>query len=118
MKWQPEDQIVKLDDLSGDSRIVAEAIFSAACKEGISESSAERIAVRSVLVVGSQTGGMNIYIHSTKQMFRPERDRQIMKKFTGSNQRDLAKEFGLSESHIRAIINRSSYALSLKDELE
>ncbi|MGE4319658.1 MAG: Mor transcription activator family protein [Deferribacterales bacterium] len=109
---------ITLDDLTGDTRLIADAIFLAARNEGLPDEQARKIAVAAIIRVGSDTGGMNIYIHSTKQMLRPERDREIMAKFTGGNVRQLAKDFELSESHVRAIIRRSSRAISLSDLLE
>lgn len=109
---------LSIEDLTGDTRLIADAIFAAARDAGLSDAQAQQIAVAAIVQVGSDTGGMNIYIHSTKQMLRPERDRRIMSKFTGCNVRQLAKEFGLSESHVRAIIRRYSHAISLSDMLE
>ena len=110
--------LIKLGDLSGDTLIIAEEILEAARKEGISDDIAKRIAVTAIVAVGVKTGGMNIYIHSTKEMLRPERNREIMRKFTGANVRQLAKDFQLSESHVRSIIRRESCGFSLSDLLE
>lgn len=51
-------------------------------------------------------GGSSIYINKYDTITRPERNDEIRRKFNGSNYRELAKEYGLSETGIRKIINK------------
>ncbi len=50
--------------------------------------------------------GEMIYIPK-KQATKSLRDTEILKRFTGNNHRDLAKEFDLTVRHIQKIVNCS-----------
>lgn len=53
-----------------------------------------------------QYGGSSIYINKADTLTRSERNAEIKRKFNGSNYRELAKEYGLSEPSVRKIVNR------------
>lgn len=50
-------------------------------------------------------GGTTLYIQKSDKITKILRDEQIKIKFNGSNHKALAREFNLSESSIRKILN-------------
>ena len=83
------EKITNFEQLSGDQRELAETVGIDAYKK----------------IVG-QYGGSSIYINKTNTITRSGRNAEIQQKFNGSNYRELAKDYGLSESGIRKIINK------------
>lgn len=67
---------------------------------------AETIGIEAYRKLVVNYGGSGIYINKIDTITRPERDDEIREKFNGSNYRELAKEYGLSETGIRKIINK------------
>lgn len=65
---------------------------------------AEAIGMDTMLQLIKLLGGMRIYFPKYETILRTTRDNHIRKVFTGSNHRELAKKFNLSESQIRSII--------------
>ena len=49
--------------------------------------------------------GCRIYIRKPERLAKPDRDAEIYRKFNGNNYRELAREFQLSESAVRKILN-------------
>lgn len=50
-------------------------------------------------------GGTSVYIQKSDKIAKNSRDEQIKMKFNGGNHKALAREFNLSESSIRKILN-------------
>ncbi len=67
---------------------------------------AEIIGIEAYRKLVEHYGGSSIYINKFDTITRPERDMEIRKKFNGTNYHELAKEYGLSETGIRKIINK------------
>lgn len=67
---------------------------------------AEIIGIEAYRKLVEHYGGSSIYINKFDTITRPERDMEIRKKFNGANYHELAKEYGLSETGIRKIINK------------
>ena len=91
------EKIENLEQLSGDQRELAETVGLDAYKK----------------MVG-QYGGSSIYINKTDTITRSGRNAEIQQKFNGSNYRELAKEYGLSEPSIRRIVNKKISKKSVK----
>ena len=91
------EKIESLGQLSGDQRELAETVGLDAYKK----------------MVG-QYGGSSIYINKTDTITRSGRNAEIQQKFNGSNYRELAKEYGLSEPSIRRIVNKKISKKSVK----
>lgn len=67
---------------------------------------AEIIGIEAYRKLVEYYGGSSIYINKSDTITRPERDDEIRRKFNGSNYRELTKEYGLSETGIRKIIDK------------
>ena len=83
------EKITSLEQLFGEQRELAEIVGLNAYKKMV-----------------RQYGGSSIYINKTDTITRFGRNTEIQQKFNGSNYRELAKEYGLSESGIRKIVNK------------
>lgn len=83
------DKIISIYQLDGEQRELAEVIGLESYKKLV-----------------EHYGGSYIYVTKTETIMRDERDSEIRKKFNGSNYRELAREFGLSEVRIRTIVNK------------
>lgn len=77
-----------LDNLEGEQREIAECI-----------------GIDSYLKLVRHFGGTSIYIQKADKVSKSSRDEQIKLKFNGGNYKALAREFNLSESSIRKILN-------------
>lgn len=84
------EKITSLDQLSGDQRELAETVGLEAYRKLV-----------------ENYGGSSIYINKIDTVTRSERNNEIRRKFNGSNYRELAKEYGFSETGIRKIINKN-----------
>ncbi len=51
-------------------------------------------------------GGISIYIPNGGYLRSSNRNKKLYSKFNGSNYKELASEFGLSERHVRVIISK------------
>ena len=71
------EEIINLEQLEGEQRELAEVNSYAGC---------------------------TIYIKKPERMIKRFRDAEIYQKFTGSNYRQLAKEYCLAESSVRKIV--------------
>ena len=83
------EKIVSPEQLSGDQRELAEIVGIEAYRKLV-----------------ENYGGSSIYINKADTVTRSERNTEIWKNFNGSNYRELAKQYGLSEPSIRRIINK------------
>lgn len=52
-------------------------------------------------------GGLSVYFPKIENLLRKKRDENICKDFDGSNYRELARKYKLSDIHIREIVNRA-----------
>ena len=50
-------------------------------------------------------GGNNLYIPTYKSVMRNCRNREIVSKFNGVNASALAREYGISVTHVKNIVN-------------
>ena len=50
-------------------------------------------------------GGMSLYIPMSDSLMRDGRDREIRARYNGSNARQLARQFRLTERHVLKIIS-------------
>ncbi len=81
------DKIVSIFQLEGEQRELAEVIGLDAYKKLV-----------------EHYGGSHIYIQKSDTITRTDRNSEIKAKFNGSNYRELAREFNLSEKTIREIV--------------
>jgi len=58
------------------------------------------------LKLSQHLGGLYFYYPQLDSLLRNKRDERIQKEFTGSNHRDLARKYNLTESWIRIIVQR------------
>jgi len=47
-----------------------------------------------------------VYFPTEKMIYKDARDREIISQYNGFNHKELAAKYNMSESYIRAIINR------------
>lgn len=81
------EEIINLEQLEGEQRELAEVI-----------------GLESYLKLINSYAGCTIYIKKPERMIKQSRDAEIYQKFTGSNYRQLAKEYRLSELSVRKIV--------------
>lgn len=82
------EKIVSLEQLEGEQRELAETI-----------------GLESYLKLADSYAGCTIYVRKPERIIKRFRDAEIYQKFNGSNYRQLAKEYCLSESSIRKIVS-------------
>lgn len=83
------DKIISIYQLNGEQRELAEIIGLDAYKKLV-----------------EHYGGSHIYVRKSDTITRADRNAEIKEKFNGSNYRELAREYSLSETRIRDIVNR------------
>lgn len=81
------EQKVKLEDLYGEQKSIAEVI-----------------GMDAYLSLSKTFGGTSIYIAKPDKLENAKRDREIISKYNGYNCSALAREYGLSDRTIRGII--------------
>ncbi|MBI5550727.1 MAG: hypothetical protein HY911_04410 [Desulfobacterales bacterium] len=81
---------IKIDDLTGDARQIAEII-----------------GLPALLALAEQMGGGYIYLPRPDHLSLPARDRGINAEFTGRNIRELANKHNLTLRRIRQITRRT-----------
>lgn len=79
---------IQLSDLRGEQREIAQAI-----------------GIKAYIELVKLYGGSNIYIAKMDKLLCIKRDAEIVRRFNGDNYSSLAKQYGLSERAVRAIIN-------------
>lgn len=72
---------------------------------------AELIGIENYRKLVETYGGMAIYIPKADAYLRIDRDEQIRAKFDGQNYRQLALEYGLTETWIRSIVSDIAKAM-------
>lgn len=81
------DKLVSLDQLRDDQRELAEIIGLEAYKQLI-----------------KYYGGTPLYVQKADSVLKDSRDKELNEKFDGSNYKELAREYGISEMTIRDIV--------------
>lgn len=67
---------------------------------------AEIVGVEGALRLAKHLGGLSFYYPRLDSLLRDKRDAQIRAEFNGTNHRDLARKYQLTESWIREIVQR------------
>ncbi len=70
------------------------------------ENIAMKIGIDITKMLFEEFGGTSVYFPTEKMIYKDARDREILEKFNGFNAKELASIYNMSESYIRAIINR------------
>ncbi len=70
------------------------------------ESIALKLEIDKAKLLFKKFGGTSVYFTTEKMIYKEARDREIISKYNGFNHKELAIKFNMSESYIRAIINR------------
>ena len=83
------EKIISLEQLSGDQRELAETV-----------------GLEAYIKLVMNYGGSHIYINKADTLTRENRNSEIKEKFNGSNYRELAREYNLSEITIRNIVDK------------
>jgi Mor family transcriptional regulator len=65
---------------------------------------AQNLGMEKFIELVSAAGGLTIYIPKADMLSQNARDRRIIKEFNGSNYKDLALKYNLSESWVRQVI--------------
>lgn len=68
---------------------------------------AMRIGIDITKVLFEEFGGTSVYFPTKKMIYKEARDREIVADYNGFNHKELAAKYNMSESYIRAIINRN-----------
>jgi len=84
------ERITNLEQLTGEQKELAETIGLEAYKKLV-----------------ANYAGCPLYINKPERITKQIRDAEICQKFNGSNYKELAKEFYLSESSVRKIIQNA-----------
>lgn len=83
---QQQEQNIKLEDLFGNQREIAEII-----------------GVEKYIELTKTYGGDNIYIQKYSEVLKIQRNAEIRSKFNGYNANELADEYNLTERYIRML---------------
>ncbi|MGL5713886.1 MAG: Mor transcription activator family protein [Paraclostridium sp.] len=70
------------------------------------ENIANKLGIEKAKWLFEEFGGTSVYFPTKKMIYKDARDREIMADYNGFNHKDLAIKYNMSESYIRAIINR------------
>jgi len=70
------------------------------------ENIADRIGLDKAKMLFEEFGGTSVYFPTEKMIYKDARDREIISQFNGFNHKELAVKYDMSESYVRAIINR------------
>src|SRR5699024_12620756 len=71
------------------------------------ENIAMKIGIDITKVLFEEFGGTSVYFPTEKMIYKEARDREIVSEYNGFNHKELAAKYNMSESYIRAIINRN-----------
>lgn len=81
-----EQQKIRIDDLYGVQRDIAEVI-----------------GIDNYIKLSLNFGGDNIYVQKYSEVIKIQRNAEIREKFNGYNSDQLAKEYDLSERYVRLL---------------
>ena len=70
------------------------------------ENIALELGIDSIKALFREFGGTSVYFPTEKMIYKCARDRAIISEYNGFNHKDLAVKYNMSESYIRAIINK------------
>lgn len=70
------------------------------------ENIATELGIDNVKALFKEFGGTSVYFPTEKMIYKESRDRSIMADYNGFNHKELAVKYNMSESYIRAIINK------------
>ncbi|CEK39965.1 Mor transcription activator family protein [Paraclostridium sordellii] len=70
------------------------------------ENIAIRVGIDITKVLFEEFGGTSVYFPTEKMIYKEARDREILSKFNGFNIKELASNYNMSESYVRAIIRQ------------
>ena len=71
------------------------------------ENIARELGIDKVKALFKEFGGTSVYFPTEKMIYKDARDRCIMADYNGFNHKELAVKYNMSESYIRAIINKN-----------
>ncbi|MEX6588253.1 Mor transcription activator family protein [Paraclostridium bifermentans] len=71
------------------------------------ENIAMEIGIDRVKALFKEFGGTSVYFPTEKMIYKEARDREIIEKFNGFNVKELASNYRMSESYVRAIIRKN-----------
>ncbi|MGL5327786.1 MAG: Mor transcription activator family protein [Peptostreptococcaceae bacterium] len=71
------------------------------------ENIAMKIGIDITKVLFEEFGGTSVYFPTEKMIYKCARDREIIAEYNGFNHKELASKYNMSESYVRAIINRN-----------
>ena len=70
------------------------------------ENIAIELGIDKIKALFKEFGGTSVYFPTEKMIYKDARDREIISQYNGFNHKELAAKYNMSESYIRAIINR------------
>ena len=70
------------------------------------ENIANRLGIEKVKWLFEEFGGTSVYFPTEKMIYKESRDREIFNEFNGFNIKELASNYNMSESYVRAIIRQ------------
>ncbi|MGL5713575.1 MAG: Mor transcription activator family protein [Paraclostridium sp.] len=70
------------------------------------ENIAIELGIDKIKALFREFGGTSVYFPTEKMIYKEARDREIMADYNGFNHKNLAIRYNMSESYIRAIINK------------
>lgn len=69
---------------------------------------AKKIGIENTKELFREFGGTSVYFPTQKTVYKNARDREIIKNFTGFNEKELAIKYNMSENYIKSIIKRQN----------
>ena len=70
------------------------------------ENIAKKLGIERAKLLFKEFGGTSVYFPTEKMIYKEARDREIISQYNGFNHKELAIKYNMSESYIRAIINK------------
>ena len=65
------------------------------------------LGIEKIKALFKEFGGTSVYFPTEKMIYKEARDREIISQYNGFNHKELAAKYNMSESYIRAIINKN-----------
>lgn len=78
------------------------------------ENIAIELGIDKIKALFKEFGGTSVYFPTEKMIYKEARDREIISQYNGFNHKELAAKYNMSESYIRAIINRHKKSVESK----
>lgn len=70
------------------------------------ENIAQELGIERAKLLFKEFGGTSVYFPTEKMIYKGARDRDIIANYNGFNHKELAIKYNMSESYVRAIINK------------